>query len=368
MAPRALSKTLQQQTEKFFTSLEAKPPEKTALAFTPLFEALKVLNAKTEHSNKYKLIEQYHIQMLEEWLQHEEIISKTSSWKAKLKLGLLMIAGTLYFGCEGFDGALAMLGIFSLPASALLIGGVSFSLLYILVFYSFELVEVASNLGIEKAEASDLVNLCMHELKLLKGARDKIFLGCDEASEEELQEYLLLCTVLQQRYQALMTLQNKLSKALDNPILNATKHIFSIVVGLLFFSGGFFAGQTVALCLLPLVIGTSAAVTATFWPILVASLLMGLCAASIYWFVERPSIEVYVSQKFGLDKDLITEFTAKDLEDKILRCQTLSTRIESQLPSLDNTHHRLFTAPKERKQGKNDQACADACEEPAPAG
>lgn len=331
MASSGLSQNLQDKTAQFFSDFEVPLPLHHGLNFTPVFEALIKLNGAPQYSTQLKWMERYHIQLLEEWLQQEKNIVQKATWHTKLKLALLMVAGTLYFGCEGFDGAMAVLGIFSLPTVLLFAGGIAFSLLYILVFYSFELVEVSSNLGIEKEEASDLIHLCLQELRLLKNARDKIFFGYQDASQEALQELRALCKLVEQRYYALALLQTKLTTALDNPLLQNANLVLSVITGLLFFSGGFFAGQTVAMVLAATILGPGAVISTTFWPVLVTSLVIGMAATSIYWFVERPSIEVYVSQKFGLDSDLIEAFSEKDLGDKIRRCAVLSRQIDTQI-------------------------------------
>ncbi len=178
--------------------------------------------------------------MLEEWLQKEKEKTPTAGWQEKAKYIVLMLAGTLYFGCEGFDGATAMLGIFSLPATLLLAGGFVFSLLSVLVFYSFDLVEIANNLGVQNREAPELIDLCIQELKLLKKARDKIMFNYYHASLEELQEYQALLLVIIQRYEAMAVVQKKLLAALDNQTLKIVSSAVSIIAGNVIFCRGLF--------------------------------------------------------------------------------------------------------------------------------
>lgn len=75
---------------------------------------------------------------------------------AKTKYALLALAGTVYFGCEGFDGITAMLGAFSsIPTIALFVAGTLFSVLSMVVFYSFDLVEISKNLGIKSTDTKN---------------------------------------------------------------------------------------------------------------------------------------------------------------------------------------------------------------------
>ncbi len=83
-------------------------------------------------------------------------------------------------------------------------------------------------------------------------------------------------------------------------------------------------------------LGASAAVP-TFWPVLVFSLIIGLAAFGVYWYVERPSIELFVSKKFGLDKEQIETFCEKNLEDKIQRSEILNRAIEDKIERKEET-------------------------------
>lgn len=108
--------------------------------------------------------------------------------------------------------------------------------------------------------------------------------------------------------------------------------ITAAVAGIIFFSGGFFAGQTVALAIASLFV---ASIAATAWPIIVASIAVGLAALSVYWFVERPGIENLISRWKGLDKDKIDQLC----EDKYVDRET--AKIKSLIAGIQNNINLL---------------------------
>ena len=340
--------TLQRQTTKLFNALDISVSEQDFSSFKDIFTKLSS-NRVLSSTKPSVQSEQYQISLLEEWLQEEKEKSPVAGWQEKAKYVVLMLAGTLYFGCEGFDGATAMLGIFSLPASLLLAGGLIFSLISVLVFYSFDLVEIASNLGVQTREAPALIDLCIKEAKLLKKARDKITFNYYDATIEELQEYQALLPVITQRYEALMTVQKKLLAALDNDMLKIVSSAVSITAGILFFAGGFFSGQTVALAMVTAILGAAAAVP-TFWPVLVFSLIVGIAAFGVYWYVERPGVELFVSKKFGLDKEQIETFCEKNFAEKIQRSEILNKAIKDKIEKKEEKDVKQKLSTKEVRQ------------------
>ena len=91
--------------------------------------------------------------------------TKKVSLSKKAKFGLLAIAGTIYFGCEGFDGITAILGAFSsIPNIAFFAVGTLFSILSVIVFYSFDLVEISKNLGVKFSDARNYSMFCLMSL------------------------------------------------------------------------------------------------------------------------------------------------------------------------------------------------------------
>ncbi|AWN75560.1 DUF1206 domain-containing protein [Legionella anisa] len=235
---------------------------------------------------------------------------------AKTKYALLALAGTVYFGCEGFDGITAFMGIFSsIPTIALFVAGTLFSVLSMVVFYSFDLVEVSKNLGIKSTDTKKLVDVLLDEVKQIQAVRMRLAKTVQK-TKEEYEEDLQIAKMLLQRYKDLEQIRTDLTSAANNPYLQAAKYVTAAVAGILFFSGGFFAGQTVALAIAGLFVTTMAA---TAWPIVVAGVAVGLAALSVYWFVERPGIENLISRWRGLDKKKI---------DKLCKAETVKKETE----------------------------------------
>ena len=109
-------------------------------------------------------------------------------------------------------------------------------------------------------------------------------------------------------------------------MLTLSQMIF-IFIGLVFFSGGFFTGQSLALALLGLF---CASISASFWPILLVSIAVGLAALSVYWFVERPELEKLVGRWFGRDPEKI-ELLQDDSDRYELQTMLSTFTVESSI-------------------------------------
>ncbi|STX52781.1 coiled-coil protein [Legionella busanensis] len=240
----------------------------------------------------------------------EEKNNKKTPWTAKAKFIFLAIAGTIFCGCEGFDGVSAVLGATSLPSIAIFGIGLVFSLLSIAVFYAFDLLEVSKNLGVNLKSAPKLIDNYLKKVQYIKSIsanlRNNIL---HRKTLDDIDSDIQLIRLLIQLYNELDTERNALTMALKRPALQAAKVTASIITGIIFFSGGFFAGQTVALAIAGLI---TTAVASTFWPILVASIFVGLSAFALYWFVQRPGVENLIGKWLGLDKEKIEELCDPD--------------------------------------------------------
>ncbi|ASQ44839.1 coiled-coil domain-containing protein [Legionella clemsonensis] len=260
---------------------------------------------------------------------------KPMSWLSRAKYLLLAIAGTLYFGCEGFDGVTAIMGIFSsVPTIAIFAVGTLFSVLSIIVFYSFDLVEISKNLGVKKGDAPKLLDVLLDEFQQIKAIRYELSKPGNK-TQLQLEEDKKLAEMLLKRHQALNESRNKLKEALNNPYLKIARMATAAVAGIIFFSGGFFAGQTVALAIAGLFLTS---VAATFWPVILASVVVGLAAFSVYWFVERPGIENLISRWKGLDKEKIDALCKSKVVDRETeKLQILLSNIEEKITPLNTT-------------------------------
>ncbi|MFC7782412.1 DUF1206 domain-containing protein [Legionella taurinensis] len=285
-----------------------------------------------------------HLKDMEKALQVNKIAEKKkSNWLNKLKLILLAAAGTVFFGCEGFDGVTALLGIFNLPTVGIFVAGTVFSVLSILVFYAFDLVEISHNLGVNLKSAPKMVDLYTKELESIKALRIKINSEWrKKKTPQELEEYIELIQALKARREEILKDAETLEKSLDRPALKAAKLVTAAITGVIFFSGGFFAGQTVALAIAGAIVGS---VSATFWPIILVSVGVGLAALAVYWFVERPGIENLIGRMIGLDKEKIEKLTdKKENNDENHEIQSLLENIshqKDQLKRVSSTEEEL---------------------------
>lgn len=240
----------------------------------------------------------------------------------------LSIAGTLFAACEGFDSIATILGVVCASSAIILPVALAFSILSVIAFHAFELVQVAKNLGVNVSDASKLLNEYCLQMKHIKGIRQKIDSYClATLSADELSHLDDTLHMLQKRFDALKEAGTQFHLALNGRGVRATKIICSAVTGIFFFGGGFCAGQTVGTFFCGLLfVGVSPA----FWPVVLISLLTGLAALSLYYYVERVTVSRLISGWFGLDEDKIEILCdAKELEKEEKRILNLEAKVRS---------------------------------------
>lgn len=260
----------------------------------------------------------------------------------KLKFIFLIIAGTLFAACEGFDSISTMLGFFSLPSIAILLVGIVFSALSVLVFYGFDLIQVSHNLGIKLSDTPKLLDMYYEQMQEINTIRKKVNTYLLAQSEtQELEHLEQLVFMLQTRLQSLMQASKQFSLSLKSTKVNVMKGVVTGIAGLIFFGGGFFAGQSVALFAMGLF---TAAVLPASWPVILFSCLIGLASLSIYWYVERVGVTQLISSLFGLDEEKMAK----------LCDENYSTKEENKLANLKEKIHgalvlsRQLTALKQK--------------------
>ncbi|HHT0592809.1 TPA: hypothetical protein ACTXXA_000999 [Legionella anisa] len=231
--------------------------------------------------------------------------------KDKTKFVLLTMAGILVAACQGFDGIVTMLSIFSLPSSITLGIGFAFSFLSVIVFCGFDLVRVSNALGIKLSDAYKLLGAYLLQLKMIKSIRKKIddyYLS--DLSLSDLKQLELIISMLQKHFALLTKASKQFEQAINSESIQMVKTLISGVSALLFFGGGFFTGQSVALFMSGLII--NAAIPA-FWPVVIFSVIVALAAFSLYWYVERPVLDKLVSSWFGLNEESVQKLCDKHL-------------------------------------------------------
>lgn len=296
---------------------------------------------------------------------------KPSHWKNKLKFWLLLIAGVIFFGCEGFDGITAMLSITSLPFVLTFCVGVVFSFLSIAIFLLLDLMAISTSLGFSLKHAPQGIDIYCQEIDMIKSLRKKINSTFSTRSKDNIELDIELLNALIEKYNQLEHSRQDLKNALNDPKLKIAKLITTTITGVIFFSGGFYAGQTVAFAIAAL-FGITMGVTSPM--ILILSISVGIAALFIYWFVERPGAESLVGQCIGLDSEKINkltneEYVNNDLANLInlknsllLRMSDLET-ISTQKEEIDDLSKKLassqihsplsFYAPIENKTKEN---------------
>lgn len=261
--------------------------------------------------------------------QEDEQTKQTKpSWWAKLQFGLLLLAGTIYFACEGFDGIVTLLGAFSVPTMVTLGVGLAFALLSVLVFYASDLMAIAETLKVGIHSGPKLVNLYLQEARLYKKLRkaiEKQFLNLN-ASTEDCEDYQRILKLINPRRETLYKQLNNLQDKRKSPWRRAVKLVAGLVIGIIFFSAGFFIGQTVALFALGLFISN---ILPTFWPVMLIASFVGLTSFGIYWFTDRSSVDKLASYITDIDEAQIDECSNRgDQKKETEKSHTLETSLE----------------------------------------
>ncbi|RUR13964.1 hypothetical protein [Legionella sp. km772] len=261
--------------------------------------------------------------------------------KNNLKFYLLAIAGTVLAACEGFDSITSLLGVFALPSMITLMAGLAFSALSVMVFYGFNLVQVAKNLDVKLRDAPKLLDLYLLQLDEIKSLRKKInTYKLARLSLDELNDLAQVVSMLESRLAALGESSKQFNDALNSPHIKLAKNLFVGIAGLMFFGSGFFAGQSVSVFLLGLIMGS---VLPTFLPVVLVSTAVGLAAFSLYWYVEKVGLQQLISGWFGLDEEKIEKLCS-------------SAELEKQTEKLSNLKEKIVETAELARQLKDLQA------------
>jgi hypothetical protein len=166
----------------------------------------------------------------------------------------------------------------------------------------------------------------MKEIKSLRKKIDTYKLAT--LSTEELEHLIKLTAMLHKRFDSLVESCKQFDAALKSPKVKIAKTLFGAVSGILFFGSGFFAGQSVAVFLLGLVI--SGGVSAGFAPVVLFSLAVGFAAFSLYWYVEKVGLQQLISSWFGLDEEKLEGLCNQEkLDGQSQKLSNLKEKLES---------------------------------------
>lgn len=251
---------------------------------------------------------------------------KKASYLAQIQFVLIAIAGTLVAACQGFDSIATVLVVFSLPDFIIISSGIALALMSVAVFYGFNLIQVADSLGIALGEGPKLLNAYVAQLNALKMLRKQIAGTClPDCGIEQLARYEQLLVMVECTHVNLVKASQQFQDALNSSKIQIAQFLFSGLSGLLFFGGGFFAGQSVAVYILSLLMTTPA-----FWPVLGFSAVVGLAGFSVYWYIERVGLQKIISGFFGLDEEKIERLcSAENATKELNKLNALRANISS---------------------------------------
>lgn len=265
--------------------------------------------------------------------QEDSNISCSKVWQ----IASLGIAGTLFAACQGFDSIVGMVSMLPIPVWAVLLIGIAFSILSVVVFYSFDLIQISQILGVKLSDTPKLLDTYLLQLNHLKAIRRKIATyNLTQLTDAQLAQLTQLLSMLQARTHALIQDGKQFDEALNSIPLRVAQVVFSGIGGLIFFAGGFFAGQSVAVFILGLFI---ASVSPTFWPVILFSIFVGLAGLYLYWYLEHNDSNNLISRWFGLDKETINELCdVPNLEKQEAKIEQLKNNVEG----VGQLKHRFF--------------------------
>lgn len=263
-----------------------------------------------------------------------------TNWAARLKLAFVIITGTFLFAFVGFDSIAAVLAVFAISTPAMVAIGALFSLVFVLSFYALDLVEISKNLGIKIKGTPKIVDLYLKEMAYIEEMSEEISNRINIRNKQELENNLLIINLLINHYQRMHKARDEIAQIQKKPYIKLIKYIASLTVGIMLFSGGFVAGQSVSLTIAGLLI---AGAVSPYGAILLISVAVGLAACALYWFSARQNMNELIDYWLGLDKEKIDKLCDPDnvaeQEEKLFHLKTLHTDGINNLQELENAQH-----------------------------
>jgi hypothetical protein len=293
-------------TKLNLTKIEGFQPSDSSIPRNNLIDLFKRLADDEQNKEQHFLIESLRAMLwsdLRESFVTQELPQKPGLF-ARIKFWSFVIAGTVLAAYEGFDGIAALLSLVSLPAWAgYLLFGI-FVASSVACFYAFDLAQISENMGVSFAESRKLLDVLLTEAQVISFMREYIQEKSNSVTVTvaELNEFSMLMQFMIEQQARLTKKQAIYNDRLNRPSLTIAKQVSAILSGALFFSGGFFLSQAPAEFVFAL-LGFSASSMAV--PVIVFALAGGLAAFALYWYIQRPGLDKFMSRQFGLDKDKI---------------------------------------------------------------
>lgn len=293
---------------------------------------------------KASLFADLHHAYLNEEERKKKKEAKSPSLIKRMLFGMLIIGGVVFAVCEGYDAIASILGMFSaIPAAVVFAAGLAFSLLSVAVFFGFDLLEISKNLDIPLSQARGLLDIYLEQAEQIKCVRKKIKSAiAEDLTREELEELQQLVASLKKQNEALQKCGEQYDKSLQNPLLRILKFVTAAATGILYFGGGFFAGQATATAIAGLFV---ASISPTFWPIIATGVVIGLAAFCGYWFVQRPGVENLVGRWFGLDQEKIDTLKSEEVAEQSGKLAKLEEQLRLTIVACDTRDNQRDNEP-----------------------
>jgi len=268
-------------------------------------------------------------------VEQTKSLIKQKSWSSKVGLLLVVIAGTIVSICNGFDGSITILVLFTgIPFWPVFIIGLILSLVLVVLFFGIDLIQLSQYFNVELHHSRQLLDIFVDQAELISRLLKKIEQYTTQLSEdllnnrpEQTNDLPLTGDELNNLLVALTSSQHDLSVVrqmytdeMQAAYVRAMHVIVASIAGILAFNCGFFAGQSFAIVVLSAFVTTS--ISAMNWPVLLISIGVGLAALSVYWCAGRADVEDLVSRWLGLDRERIEQLPdGNDDQGKVLARQ-----------------------------------------------
>lgn len=316
-------------------------------------------NIETDKYSHYPL-EELRLSFLQDvqeaLLTPEELLAQNkrnaTPWYTNSQFIILAIAGTVLAFCDGFNGITSILALFNPVPMAIFTVGVAFSLISVAIFRGLDLVEISRNVGVKINNSKALLGTLVKQVEVIEEIRKKIDdVYVDSEDREQLKNYHHIVKTLLTRFNEMDEARKLYTDSMNNRFIHMAQFGAALVTGTLFFSSGFFAGQSLALAIAELFVATA---SATFFPVLLASLAVGVAAFCVYWYLERPGVENIVGRMFGLDKDQVEELSDEEkVQSQLLVLKQLDKKLDKYLKSQDRIE-QLSTEVQDLAELNND--------------
>lgn len=256
---------------------------------------------------------------------------ESPGWFSIVKFWFLIISGSILAIYGGYDAVSPFLPLTFVPIWVGPIVIMLFILCSVASFYAFDLSQISENIGVSFPNARHLLDVLSEQAEDIRLMSQYIHHQRSQPTTERLDELEQLVVALQLQQQQLAQLQDRYHTQLEDGHVGVAKWVASIVTGILFFASGYFVGQDPAIAMCSL-LGVSASAMAT--PVFLLCFVSGVAAFALYWYVERPGVDQFISHLFGLDKEKISALNRTE------RCE-LTGEMTSMTAQLDRLKQQL---------------------------